>query len=437
MGQVGMTETGFEKDGELFVPWGANYFVPGTGWAPKLWATYDEDRARDDFAKMRDLGVNVVRVFATWMSFVESETRVNEEGFDKFDSMLRIAWENGILLHPTGPDHWEGQPAFMRGDANYIMSEHLLRAAENYWREMARRYKNDERIFAFDALNEPAVWPNERFWAEWGNLVEARGKGEGWLLSPEQFPARREWPPKGMAPEAILAIEQLRNRFGNAWLRRMVDAMHTGGNTTLTTCGFLQSTFPLRGSCGFHLTEPASLLDFISIHYYPGDITAAQDYRHDLDVGALWASYARSFGKPVVFGELGTVGGNTEPFTASWGSVYPPSTEEQGALWCRDLVEATRPYASGWLTWGTFDIPESLDCTRHSGLLDAGGRAKEWGRVFKGMALSIKASCPARDLPSVDFEAEPVVSGQVDRNRVMDDLVFRRRTQGEFFVREA
>ena len=69
---------------------------------------------------MRDLGVNVVRVFATWMSFVESETRVNEEGFDKFDSMLRIAWENGILLHPTGPDHWEGQPAFMRGDANYI-----------------------------------------------------------------------------------------------------------------------------------------------------------------------------------------------------------------------------------------------------------------------------------------------------------------------------
>ena len=165
MSVIEVTKNGFRKDGQPFTPWGANYFVPGTGWPPQLWKTFEPERARLDFQRMRELGINVVRVFATWASFVESETRVNEEGLAKFDRMLDIAWENGILLHPTGPDHWEGGPFFTH-DRNYITSEPMLKAAENYWREMGRRYKDDERICAFDLLNEPSVRPDEALWAE-------------------------------------------------------------------------------------------------------------------------------------------------------------------------------------------------------------------------------------------------------------------------------
>ena len=150
MGLVQASPKGLIKDGKPFVPWGANYFVPGTGWAPQIWKQFDEQRAEDDFSRMEELGVNVVRVFATWQSFVASPSAVNEEGFRKFDRMLEIASRHGILLHPTGPDHWEGQPEGLRGHSDYVSDETLLTGAETYWRTISERYKDDERIFAFD-----------------------------------------------------------------------------------------------------------------------------------------------------------------------------------------------------------------------------------------------------------------------------------------------
>jgi len=35
-----------EQTGEIFVPFGANYFDPETGWAPKLWQKFDRDKVQ-------------------------------------------------------------------------------------------------------------------------------------------------------------------------------------------------------------------------------------------------------------------------------------------------------------------------------------------------------------------------------------------------------
>ncbi|MGI6380761.1 MAG: cellulase family glycosylhydrolase [Anaerolineae bacterium] len=432
MGIVRAVGNHLERDGELFVPWGVNHFWPRTGWAPQLWKTYDPAKAERDFAKLAELGCNVARVFGTWQSFCSSETEINPEGFDKFDSMLEIAWKHGIMLHPTGPDHWEGFPAFMGGEANYIQAEPLLRAAENYWHEMATRYRNDERIFAFDLLNEPSVRVDSHFLRAWREIAEPKKDPVAW---PVDLNSR----PKGICDEAKLEAERLRWRLGDEWIRRMCEAIRSTGTETAITVGYLQFTFPFMPlSCGFHLAGGAELLDFISIHFYPGNIGLCTDYRWELDQGALWASYAASFGKPMIFGEFGWLGGNEKPFVSEAGTVsYPPSTQEQSAVWCRDLVEATRPYACGWLCWGSFDVPESRDCTRHSGLLDADGNIKAWGRTFAGLGARVKAGVPEPNLPMVGFELEPLLLGRVDAYEALDELIYRRRVEGEFSLHEA
>ena len=429
MSVVQVTENGFTRDGQAFTPWGANYFVPGTGWPPQLWKRFEPERAREDFRRMSELGVNVVRVFATWASFVESETEINEEGFGKFEQMLDIAWENGILLHPTGPDHWEGGP-FFTSDRNYITSEPMLKAAENYWREMGRRFKDDERIFAFDILNEPSVRPDEIIWEEWRKIAEAKD-------DPVNWPARYEHPSQSICGEARMAMERLANRYGDRWLGRLTEAIRSTGTSVPVTCGFLQHTFPLTGgSCGFHLSGAAEILDFISIHYYPGNINGSMDYRRAADSCALWASYAASFGLPVIFGEFGWTGGNTRPMVGGGQVRLASSTEELSAVWCRDLVVNSRPFACGWLCWGTYDIPEARDCTLSTGLLDAQGRVKEWGRMFQALGPQVAGNTMACDLPVKTFDAAGLVAKRLDHADEADRLIFQRRVEGDFMLKE-
>src|SRR5512140_1091729 len=52
--------------GKPFVPMGVNYYRPGTGWAPQLWKQFDAEATRADFARMKAVGVNCVRVFLTY-----------------------------------------------------------------------------------------------------------------------------------------------------------------------------------------------------------------------------------------------------------------------------------------------------------------------------------------------------------------------------------
>src|SRR5678810_1046863 len=55
--------------GKPFAPFGVNYYRPGTGWAPQVWKKFDPEATRQDFRRMKSLGVNCVRVFLTYGSF--------------------------------------------------------------------------------------------------------------------------------------------------------------------------------------------------------------------------------------------------------------------------------------------------------------------------------------------------------------------------------
>src|SRR4051812_50095794 len=79
------------EDGKPFVPFGVNYYRPGTGWAPQIWKTFDAEATRKDFARMKELGINCVRVFLTYHSMHSDPGELNTNGIARFDQFLDIA----------------------------------------------------------------------------------------------------------------------------------------------------------------------------------------------------------------------------------------------------------------------------------------------------------------------------------------------------------
>src|ERR1035437_5242053 len=91
--------------GKPFVPFGLTYYRAGTGWAPQLWKKFDAEATRSDFIRMKELGVNWLGVFISYGSFYQEPGKLEPDALGKFDELLRLAEEQGIYVHPTGPEH--------------------------------------------------------------------------------------------------------------------------------------------------------------------------------------------------------------------------------------------------------------------------------------------------------------------------------------------
>jgi hypothetical protein len=157
-----------------FVPMGVTYYRPGTGWAPQVWKQFDREATRKDFVRMRELGVNCVRVFLTFGSFYRKTGELDAAGLAKFDEFLAIAEQAGIYVHPTGPDHWEGMPNWNPAG---IEDERTLAALEGFWKLFAARYRDRTGIFAYDLRNEPEVGWDDRMKPAWNAWLARRYGG--------------------------------------------------------------------------------------------------------------------------------------------------------------------------------------------------------------------------------------------------------------------
>ncbi|MBI4603400.1 MAG: cellulase family glycosylhydrolase [Planctomycetes bacterium] len=386
-----------------FVPFGVNYFRPGTGWAPQVWKRFDPEATRRDFQRLRELGASCVRVFLTFGSFYSKPGDLDPEGLSRFDQFLAIAEEAGIYVHPTGPDHWEGLPEWARGDR--YADEGALAALEGFWRLFAARYAGRAVVFAYDLLNEPSVpWDSpvlrEKWnaWLEAEHATEARWR-EAWgeAASGLRFgavppPEPRDAP--GSRP--LLDYQRFRESIADAWTRRQAEAIRAADPQALVTVGLIQWSVPallpgVRHYSAFRPSRQARWLDFLEVHFYPLD-GGAYEYRSPEDEVrnlAYLEAVARECavpGKPLVIAELGWYGGGKPTFD---GGRHPEASEEAQAGWCRRAIETTRGIACGWLNWGFHDHPEARDVSQLTGLLKADGATKAWGREFRALAAAL------------------------------------------------
>ena len=398
--------------GELFVPFGTNYYDPETGWPPQLWKQFDPERVDYHFALMKQLKVNVARVFLTAASFQPERLTVSEEALDKLDRMIEIARRHGIRLILTGPDHWEGVPAYWSPDR--FAHEIALGALDHFWTVVAGRYKDEPVIMAWDLLNEPMIpWESPTMAAQWSAWVREQYSSAGELARAwGEESARVEWEwghfriPQNRGDEGnprLYDYQRFRESIARRWVERQVQAIRAVDPNHLITLGMIQWSFPYSRATwepdplapswysAFNPHRLADLLDFVSIHFYPvlGDpatpalLKANEEYLqavlHFADVG-----------KPVVLEEFG----------------WPPGT------WNERVLQVTEGLASGWLSWPFADSPASTDLSKTAGLVTVDGRVKEWGRTFQAyVAARTKAPPPRRDdLRPVDIDWRTVLT---------------------------
>jgi hypothetical protein len=388
----------FETErGQPFVPFGVTYYRPGTGWAPQVWKQFDAEATRKDFARMKSLGINCVRVFLSYGSFYLEPGVLRQEGLDKFDQFLRIAEEAGIYVHPTGPDHWEGPPHWGPvATADPRTVEHL----EQFWKLFAARYRGRQVIFAYDLKNEPVVeWQNDVIPPQWNSwlrqeygsldkLKAAWGVTNQLEFGQIPIPARRN----ALRSRELLNYQSFREHLADEWTRRQVAAIKAADPGALVTVGFLQTSVPthlwggVSDYAAFRPERQAKYLDFLEIHFYPL-VRGAYEYKSEEDELANLAylestvrEVARA-GKPVILAEFGWYGGREKPKFDK--GVHPLATEEQQAKYLRRVVEVSAGFVVGWLNWGLYDHPQAGDCSELTGLLTADGTPKAWGKAFE------------------------------------------------------
>ena len=403
--QVAPDGLGFvTENGKPFVPFGVTYFRPGTGWAPQVWKRFDPEATRKDFARLRDLGANCIRVFLTYGSFYEQPGRLSAEGLARFDQFLTLAEAAGLYVHPTGPDHWESLPPWARGDR--IADDQILGALEEFWKRFGERYRGRNVIFAYDLLNEPEVgWDTAAMRTKWRRWVhkkyrDAHDLGAAWqtaVAEPEyDAPAA---PPKDSAPcKRLLDYQVFREDLATEWTQRQAAAIKSVDPRALVTVGLIQWSVPvgLAGPfqySGFRPSRLAPLLDFMELHFYPlaGGFYEYQDAQSELRNLAYLEAAVREtarFGKPTVLAEFGWYGGGK--LTISGGR-HAAATEEQQARWCRRVVESTAGWVSGWLNWGFHDHAGAGDVTELTGLVTADEKVKAWGQAFHELTAQFQA----------------------------------------------
>jgi len=403
-----------ERDsGRPYTPFGTNYYDPHTGWAPKLWRQFDAEKVREHFRVMSELGVNCARVFLTAGSFQPSAETIEEQALAKLDTMVEIARERGIRLILTGPDHWEGQPAYWKPDR--FAGDAALDALDRFWDVLGRRYRGEPAIFAWDLLNEPHLpWFVEQWrpqWNAWLRMTyeEREALQLAWgheLTETDQWdnvavPENRP----GIGNPRLRDWQRFREHLADRWVRRQVEAIRRADPTHLTTVGYIQWSYPLVRSgnpgryAAFNPYRQARWLDFVTIHFYPtlgSPFQSKENWQKNLGYLQGVLAYCRT-GKPVVLGEFGWYGGGAPQH-------HPYLSEEQQARWIGEEIEASRPLADGWLSWPFADSPQSRDISLFAGLVKADLTVKAWGRKFRALAGNLpELRRPTPKLPPCVF----------------------------------
>lgn len=412
-----------QSSGVPYVPFGTNYYDPHTGWAPKIWRQFDPNDVARHFQIMSDLGVNCARIFLTAATFQPDVNTIEETALKKLDTLIGIARRSGVRLILTGPDHWEGVPAYWKPDR--FAGEQALQALENFWRVLGQRYRGEPAIFAWDLLNEPHLpWFIESWRPAWDNWLQARYKTRealkmawsGALADQENWGSIAA--PKDEAEQGnprLFDWQLFREHLADQWVRRQVEAIRKADPTHLVTVGYIQWSYPLVRTgnpslyAAFNPRRQAQWLDFVCMHFYPllgRPFESQQAWDRNLAYLQTVLAYCH-VGKPVVLGEYGWYGGGAP-------RDLPSLTEDEQARWIVAEIEASRLVATGWLSWPFADTPDSTDMSKFGGLVRSDLTHKPWAEQFKAYASQpTTLPRPARELPAFDFA--PAVTMPTDK----------------------
>lgn len=295
----------FKDDGKRFVPWGFNYDHDEEGRLIEDYWDQEWPKVEADFAEMKELGANVVRLHIQFGKFMEAEDKPNEKSLAQLHKLLLLAEKTGLYLDLTGLGcyHKQDVPAWY----DDLDEAGRWKAQAAFWRAVAKTCAGSPAIFCYDLMNEPVVPGGKR-------------KDKDWLGPPFA----------GKHFVQVITLDQAgrqRPEIAKTWTKQLVAAVREVDQRHLVTIGLVDWSLDRPGlTSGFVPEKIAPELDFLCIHLYP------QKGKLDEDLETL-KGFAK-VGKPVIIEE-------TFPLKA-------PLDEFEKFLF------ASREHAHGWVGfyWG-------------------------------------------------------------------------------------
>jgi hypothetical protein len=160
LAKVRLDGTYFSREGRRFIPVGAHWIPAKAGlqW-PLEW---DPKAIEADFERMRALGFNTVRLDLFWAWFEPRPGDYNPAAFAQLDFLISLAHRYGIYLHPSlfiggevGEAYWD--VPWRHGRHPHADPE-MLRLQTDHAAALARRYRAEPAILAWDLTDEPPYW---------------------------------------------------------------------------------------------------------------------------------------------------------------------------------------------------------------------------------------------------------------------------------------
>jgi len=158
-------------------------FLTGVNYWPRrsamyMWQRFDLGEIREDLARMKALGLEVVRFFLLWEDFQPAPDRMNPDALRRFDQMMQAIADAGLFAMPTlycghmsGVNWlpaWSLEPETPHGRFRTIANGRtspygigdfysdvgLLRAQEFFANAVGERARNHPALFCWDLGNE-------------------------------------------------------------------------------------------------------------------------------------------------------------------------------------------------------------------------------------------------------------------------------------------
>jgi Beta-galactosidase len=411
--------------GTPFVPTGCNYYITSSGWPPRMWGRFDRQVMRNDFARMQEIGINAIRVWLQWAAFMPEHHRLSTQALDRLAEVLAQARLCGIRVNLTGPEFWEGSPAWLTGEitggTDHIVRPAYQEAHAEFWQLFAAHIAQEPVVYAFDLANEPFVpWDGPVLRKLWNTWVSEKGWSHRTLkrrwgkFAPEDLrPGNLGPPPNRRIPgsQYLLDYQTFREETACQWLERSAKGIRQVDHHHLVTAGLHQSSCPLEEIIpsrytGFNPSLLKNCLDYIALHWYPfGNPMTAAIFPYDLpgraerSLSMFLANCRYCFvGIPVVLEEFSYYGGGSPQF---WGGVLPYRTLEEQDLFSRRVIATGRESLGGWLNWPLQDTPESTDTSAFGGFYSAEGKLKPWGRSFRNFCDRLRQKRLRRREPDI------------------------------------
>jgi hypothetical protein len=326
-----------EGEGRTFVPWGFNYDHDETGRLLEDYWTNEWPKVEEDFAEMKALGANVVRIHLQVGRFLRGPREPNEAALDRLGRLLAVAERLHLYLDVTGLAcyHKKDVPPWYDG----LSETDRWDVQARFWEAIAGHCAGSPAVFCYDLMNEP-ILPGGNPETEW-LTGELGGK----------FFVQRI---------TLDLAGRTRQQVAKAWVDRLVTALHRRDGRRLITVGVIPWALVFPGAKPlFYSKEVAGNLDFVSVHFYPEKGKIDQ---------ALTALAAYDVGKPLVIEEM---------FPLRCG----PNELE-------NFIDRSRPIAAGWIGfyWGK----TLQECRRSKELPDA--LTAGWLELFQRKAGAITGS---------------------------------------------